>query len=131
MKDDVSKLTKLGDKKSYNRYDNPSEELLEVFPNQYPEREYMVEYVFHEFTSLCPKTGQPDFAVITVKYVPREFCVETKSLKQYYLAYRNEGSFMETIANRILDDLVSVCKPRHMAISAQFYPRGGTEITSM
>ena len=102
MKDDVSKLTKLGDHKKYDRYSNPTQEILEVFPNQYPGREYAVSYVFHEFTSRCPLTGQPDFAVITVEYIPEAFCIETKSLKLYYLAYRDEGMFMETITNKIL-----------------------------
>ena len=73
-------------------------------------------------------TGQPDFAVITVKYIPEAFCIETKSLKLYYLAYRDEGMFMETITNKILDDLVSVCHPRYMHVQACFNPRGGTDI---
>ena len=128
MKDDVSKLTKLGDHKKYDRYSNPTQEILEVFPNQYPGREYAVSYVFHEFTSRCPLTGQPDFAVITVEYIPEAFCIETKSLKLYYLAYRDEGMFMETITNKILDDLVSVCRPRYLHVQACFNPRGGTDI---
>ncbi|MDD4804101.1 MAG: preQ(1) synthase [Candidatus Pacebacteria bacterium] len=128
MFDDVSRLTKLGNKKKYVRYSNPTTALLETFPNQYPERNYLVEYVFHEFTSCCPKTGAPDFAVMTVRYIPDKFCIETKSLKEYYMAYRNEGCFMETLTNKILNDLVQVCNPRRMEVIACFNPRGGTDI---
>ena len=128
MKDDVSQLTKLGDKKKYERYSNPTLEILEIFPNKFPGRDYTVNYIFHEFTSRCPLTGQPDFAVVTVEYIPDKFCIETKSLKLYYLAYRDEGMFMETITNKILDDLVAVCRPRYMRVQACFNPRGGTDI---
>lgn len=128
MKDNVSKLTQLGTPTMYDRYSNPTPEMLETFDNLYPERDYLVEYIFCEFTSLCPKTGAPDFATVSVRYIPDKLCVETKSLKQYYLAYRNEGSFMESLINKILEDLVKVCSPRQMEVIGNFNARGGTDI---
>ena len=99
--------------------------LLEVFKNQYSNRDYTVTHVAPEFTSLCPKTGQPDFGKITVEYIPDKLCVELKSLKIYLNSYRNDGIFYESVTNKILDDLVSVCKPRYMKITADFNVRGG------
>lgn len=99
--------------------------LLEVFQNQYPNRDYKIIHTAPEFTSLCPKTGQPDFGVITIEYIPDDLCIELKSLKFYLNSYRNDGIFYEHAANKILDDLVSVCKPRYMQIKAQFNVRGG------
>jgi 7-cyano-7-deazaguanine reductase len=104
---------------------NPDRALLEVFPNPYPEREYRITHVQPEFTSLCPKTGLPDFATITVEYIPDRLCVELKSLKFYYLSFRNYGAFYEALVNRILDDLVSVCEPKWMRVSGEFTTRGG------
>lgn len=127
-KDDTSTLSSLGSQGAEYRYENPNVDLLETFPNQYPERDYITEFVFNEFSSLCPKTHQPDFAVITVRYIPDQLCIETKSLKTYYLAFRQHGSFMETLTNKILEDLVSVCKPRWMAVTSNFNARGGTLI---
>jgi 7-cyano-7-deazaguanine reductase len=121
-------LTKLGDHKTKYQYDNPTPDLLETFPNPYPNRDYLTEFVFTEFSSLCPKTGQPDFAVITVQYIPDKKCIETKSLKLYFLAYRQYGGFMEKIVNRILDDLVAVSDPRWMKVTGNFNARGGTLI---
>ena len=100
--------------------------ILEAFPNPRPGREYEVEFVFPEFTSMCPVTGQPDFATITLRYVPEALCVEMKSLKLYYLAYRNKGIFYEGVVNTILDDLVTVLKPRRMSVVGEFAVRGGT-----
>jgi 7-cyano-7-deazaguanine reductase len=100
--------------------------ILEVFPNPRPGRDYEVEFVFPEFTSVCPVTGQPDFATITLTYVPDELCVEMKSLKLYYFAYRNKGIFYEAVTNTILDDLVNALKPRRMRVIGQFAVRGGT-----
>jgi 7-cyano-7-deazaguanine reductase len=100
--------------------------ILESFPNPKPQRDYQVEFVFPEFTSMCPVTGQPDFATITVTYVPDRSCVEMKSLKLYYLAYRNKGIFYESVVNTILDDLVAVLKPRRMTVTGAFAVRGGT-----
>ena len=127
-KDDVSGLKLLGSGKTSYAFEEPTAAILEAFPNQYPDRPYTIQFVHPEFTSLCPKTGQPDFATIEIDYVPDQFCIETKSLKLYFTAYRNHGSFMETITNKILDDLVSVCKPRSMKVVARFNPRGGTTL---
>lgn len=98
---------------------------LETFPNGYPGREYSIEIVCPEFTSVCPKTGQPDFGTLTIEYVPAEKCVELKSLKLYLQQFRNEGIFYEMVTNRILDDLVAVLAPRQLTLVASFTPRGG------
>ena len=98
---------------------------LEIFKNPYPRREYDIEMDCPEFTCLCPKTGQPDFATIRICYVPDEFCVELKSLKLYFWSYRNEGTFHEAVTNKILDDFVKAVKPRYMSIEADFFVRGG------
>src|ERR687894_1005849 len=100
--------------------------ILEAFPNPRPERDYQIEFVFPEFTSVCPVTGQPDFATITVRYVPDRLCVEMKSLKLYFFAYRNRGIFYEAVVNTILDDLVEALAPRRMTVIGQFAVRGGT-----
>ncbi len=99
--------------------------LLEVFQNQYPKRDYKIVHTAPEFTSVCPKTGQPDFGVINIEYIPDNLCIELKSLKFYLNSYRNEGIFYEHVTNKILDDLVSSCKPRYMQIKAEFNIRGG------
>jgi len=99
--------------------------ILEVFDNPYLERDYLIKHVCAEFTSVCPKTGNPDFGTITIEYVPDRKCVELKSLKYYLFAYRNEGIFYETVVNRILDDLVAVCAPRRMTVTGEFNVRGG------
>jgi len=106
--------------------------LLETFKNQFPGRDYRIEIGCPEFTSVCPKTGQPDFATLTITYIPSEKCVELKSLKFYLQSYRNEGIFYENITNTILDDLVSVLEPRWMKLQADFNARGGiTEIVTV
>ena len=105
--------------------DPPSRDQLETFSNQSPGRDYLIEIVCPEFTSVCPKTGQPDFGTHTLRYIPAERCVELKSLKLYLQAFRNEGIFYENVTNRILDDLVAVLQPRRMTLVAQFTPRGG------
>ena len=102
-------------------------EVLETFDNPYPERDYVVETVCPEFTSLCPRTGQPDFATLTITYVPDRLCFELKSLKLYLQQYRTLGAFYEDVTNKILDDLVAVTKPRTMKIVAKFTPRGGIQ----
>lgn len=121
-------LTQLGNHNTQYSYDNPSIDMLEVFNNQYIGRHYETQFKFPEFTSLCPKTGQPDFATIVIKYVPDRYCIETKSLKLYFLAYRNYGSFMETIVNKILEDCAQVCNPHWMKVIGNFNARGGTKI---
>ncbi len=103
--------------------------ILETFANQFPDREYTIEIICPEFTSVCPKTGQPDFGVLTVTYVPAALCVELKSLKLYLQSFRNEGIFYEHVTNRILDDLVAVTAPRRMELKAAFTPRGGITTT--
>ena len=100
--------------------------ILEAFDNPRPERDYEIEFSFPEFTSVCPVTGQPDFATIVVKYVPDRLCVEMKSLKLYFFSYRNKGIFYESVVNTILDDLVAVLRPRYMRVTGQFAVRGGT-----
>ncbi|MGN6507693.1 MAG: preQ(1) synthase [Tepidisphaeraceae bacterium] len=101
-------------------------QILEAFPNPRPERDYEIQFVFPEFTSVCPVTGQPDFATITVTYVPNKYCVEMKSLKLYFFAYRNKGIFYEGVVNTIMDDLVAILKPRKMQVVGEFAVRGGT-----
>ena len=102
-----------------------SRRLLETFENQYPDRDYKIEIVAPEFTSVCPKTGQPDFGTLTITYTPRAKCVELKSLKMYLQSFRNEGIFYENVTNSILDDLVAVITPQWMKIEAAFRARGG------
>jgi len=99
--------------------------LLETFENRFPQRDYRIEIVCPEFTSVCPKTGQPDFGTLTISYTPGERCVELKSLKFYLHSYRNEGIFYENVTNVILDDLVGVLSPRWLQIEAAFNARGG------
>ena len=102
---------------------------LEVFPNPNPKRDYEIRFECPEFTCLCPRTGQPDFATIRIVYVPDKRCVELKSLKLYLWSYRNEGAFHEAVTNKILDDLVKAVKPRLMEIEGDFYVRGGIHTT--
>ena len=104
-------------------------DVLETFDNQYPGRDYTIEIVCPEFTSVCPKTGQPDFGTLTLAYVPDRKCVELKSLKLYLQQFRNEGIFYENVTNRILDDLAAVMSPRRMRLTAAFTARGGITTT--
>jgi 7-cyano-7-deazaguanine reductase len=99
--------------------------ILETFPNPAPQRDYLIEHTHHEFTSVCPMTGHPDFAAITVRYIADRTCVELKSLKLYFHAYRNEGIFFEAVTNRICDDLGAALKPRALTIVADWKARGG------
>jgi 7-cyano-7-deazaguanine reductase len=103
----------------------PSFEQLETFPNPAPGRDYTIEIVCPEFTSVCPKTGQPDFGTITYCYTPDAKCVELKSLKLYLQRFRNQGIFYETVVNRLLDDFVRACAPRRCNVIGAFTPRGG------
>lgn len=107
----------------------PTRDLLETFENPYPQRAYSIETVCPEFTSLCPKTGQPDFGTLTITYIPDQLCFELKSLKLYLQQYRNHGAFYEKVTNTILDDLVAATQPRWMKIEAAFTPRGGIRTT--
>ena len=98
---------------------------LETFPNPEVARDYLIHMEIPEFTCLCPKTGQPDFATLILDYIPDRTCIELKSLKLYAWSFRNEGAFHEAVTNRILDDLAKVTKPRYMRLTAKFYVRGG------
>jgi 7-cyano-7-deazaguanine reductase len=100
-------------------------DILETFENQFPQRDYEIEIICPEFTSVCPMTGQPDFGTLTFTYTPDQKCVELKSLKLYLQAFRNEGIFYENVTNRILDDLVEALQPRRMRLLAAFTARGG------
>ena len=102
---------------------------LETFPNPNGHRPYEIRFECPEFTCLCPKTGQPDFATLHIRYIPKDKCIELKSLKLYLWSYRNEGAFHEAVTNQILDDLVALTKPRFMEILADFYVRGGIHTT--
>ena len=108
---------------------SPSEARLETFPNPAPRRNYRIHFETDDFTSVCPITGQPDFARIDIDYVPDRLCVESKSLKFYLASYRNERAFNEAVTNRILDDFVKACAPREAIVTAQFSARGGIALT--
>src|SRR5262245_23916274 len=105
--------------------EKPSADQLETFPNPAPGRDFTIEIVCPEFTSLCPKTGQPDFGTITFTYTPDKHCVELKSLKLYLQRFRDQGIFYESVVNRLLDDFVEVCQPVRCKVVGVFTPRGG------
>jgi len=107
---------------------SPAEARLETFPNP-ARRNYRIHFETDDFTSVCPITGQPDFARIDIDYVPDRFCIESKSLKFYLASYRNERAFNEAVTNRILDDFVKACAPRQAIVTAQFSARGGMALT--
>ncbi len=102
---------------------------LETFDNPQPQRDYTIRIRMPEFTCLCPKTGQPDFAVLNLEYVPERLCVELKSLKQYIWSFRDQGAFHEAVTNRMLEDLVAATRPRFMRLTAEFNVRGGIYTT--
>src|SRR6186997_2412469 len=104
-------------------------EILETFDNQFPERDYVIKIVCPEFTSVCPKTGQPDFGTITFTYTPAARCVELKSLKLYLTRFRDQGVFYEHVVNRLLDDFVAACRPKRCRVVGAFTPRGGITTT--
>lgn len=108
-------------------------EMLETFPNPRPGREYEVEIRCPEFTSVCPKTGLPDFGEIQINYVPGDLCLELKALKYYMIDFRNKGIFYEAVTNQILDDLVAACRPKRMTVVGDFSVRGGiaTSVTAV
>ncbi len=106
----------------------PSKE-LEIFDNPSPERDYTIRIRLPEFTCLCPKTGQPDFATLHLEYVPESSCIELKALKMYIWSFRDEGTFHEAVTNEILSDLVAACQPRFMRLRAEFNVRGGVYTT--
>lgn len=125
--DNTENLTLLGNQNVKYSVDYDPE-VLEVFPNKYPERDYFVKFNCPEFTTLCPITNQPDFATIYISYIPGEKMVESKSLKLYLFSYRNHGGFHETSVNMIMDDLVKLMDPKYIEVWGKFTPRGGISI---
>jgi 7-cyano-7-deazaguanine reductase len=124
----TDRLTLLG-KSDAKLPSSPAEAHLETFPNPAPRRDYRIHFETDDFTSVCPVTGQPDFARIDIDYMPDRLCVESKSLKFYLASYRNERAFNEAVTNHILDDFVKACAPREAIITAQFSARGGIALT--
>ena len=118
-----SRLSLLGHTAKFPEH--PKAATLETFKNENAKRDYWITFECGEFTSMCPVTGQPDFAKIRIEYIPGELCIETKSLKFYLASFRNTRSFNEAIVNRILDDIVEACRPRHAMVHGEFAPRGG------
>lgn len=105
--------------------DQPDKSILDVFDNPHPDSDYVIKHVAPEYTSVCPKTGQPDYGTIEIEYVAGKVCVELKSLKFYLQSYRNHGAFYEDVINLILNDLVDVLEPKWMVVTGSFTPRGG------
>jgi 7-cyano-7-deazaguanine reductase len=123
----IEKLTLLGNQNTrYPQEYNP--DVLEAVDNAHPDRDYFVKFNCPEFTSLCPKTGQPDFATIYISYVPDKVIVESKSLKLYLFSFRNHGAFHEDCVNMIMDDLIHLLNPRYIEVWGKFLPRGGLSI---
>ena len=122
---DTKNLTLLGDQKTKYNLDEPNPGILETFDNQHPDNLYVVPFQCFEFSSLCPKTGQPDMATIYINYVPDKDCVESKSLKLYLFSFRNSGEFMEDITNRIAKDLFKKLNPYYLQVTGDFNSRGG------
>lgn len=120
-------LTLLGNRSVEYRSDY-APEVLETFANKHPERDYFVKFNCPEFTSLCPITGQPDFATVTISYIPDQLLVESKSLKLYLFSFRNHGDFHEDCINIIMDDLIRLMDPKYIEVLGRFYPRGGISI---
>jgi len=126
MSRDKENLKSLGHKTEYRQDYDPS--VLETFENQHPDRDYWVEFLCPEFTTLCPITGQPDFAEIQIRYIPDRRMVESKSLKLYLFSFRNHGDFHEDCVNIIMDDLIRLMQPRYIEVKGNFVPRGGIAI---
>ena len=126
MRDDLDQLTALGRTVRPEGGYDPS--LLDAFANKHPARDYWVTFTAPEFTTLCPKTGQPDFATLTIRYIPGKKLVESKSLKLYLFGFRNHGDFHEDVINVIYDDLVKLLKPKYMEVYGKFAARGGISI---
>lgn len=126
-KRELGGVTRLGAKKTVYA-DRYAPEVLETFVNKHPERDYWVTFTCPEFTSLCPMTGQPDFATITIQYVPGKRMVESKSLKLYLFSFRNHGDFHEDCVNIVLNDLVALMRPKYIEVQGRFHARGGIAI---
>lgn len=126
MRNDLSKLTALGVTVRAPMTYNPG--VLDAFDNKHPDRDYWVTFTAPEFTTLCPKTGQPDFGTITVRYIPAKRLVESKSLKLYFFGFRNNGDFHEDVVNIIYNDIFRLLKPKYLEVYGKFAPRGGISI---
>ena len=126
MRDDLENLKTLGKTTKASTDYDPT--MLDAFANKHPERDYWVTFTAPEFTTLCPKTGQPDFATLTIRYIPGKKLVESKSLKLYLFGFRNHGDFHEDVINVIYNDLVQLLKPKYMEVYGKFAPRGGISI---
>ncbi len=124
----LNELTLL--RQNENQYPtSPDEAKLETFGNRYPDRDYWIEFDCPEFTSLCPVTNQPDFGAISIRYIPDQKCVESKSLKLFLFSFRNHNTFHEEVVNRVLDEFVAACDPRECIVEGDFNPRGGISLT--
>ena len=126
MRDDLEELKTLGKTTKASTDYDPS--MLDAFANKHPERDYWVTFTAPEFTTLCPKTGQPDFATLTIRYIPNKKLVESKSLKLYLFGFRNHGDFHEDVINVIYNDLVKLLAPKYMEVYGKFAARGGISI---
>lgn len=126
MRDDLTGLKTLGRTVRVSGEYDPG--ILDAFSNKHPDRDYWVTFTAPEFTTLCPKTGQPDFATLTIRYIPSKLLVESKSLKLYLFGFRNHGDFHEDVINVIYNDLVRLLKPKYMEVYGKFAPRGGISI---
>lgn len=130
-KEELKGVELLGNQNTKYEYNHPVKEMLETFVNKHPDNDYVVDFKIPEFTSLCPKTGQPDFATIRITYIPDELLVESKSLKLYMFSYRNHGDFHEDCTNKIMKDLSSVLQPKWLRVISDFTPRGGISISTI
>lgn len=124
----TDELKQLGNSKTEYTFEGPDKKILETFKNLHPNIDYVINFKAPEFTSLCPKTGQPDFATIYIQYIPNSFCIESKSLKLYLFSYRNFGEFHEDCVCRIMKDIRNKIHPRWIRVEGQFRPRGGISI---
>lgn len=127
-KRDLKNVTLLGNQNTKYEFNGPNADKLETFENEHPDVDYVISFKAPEFTSLCPKTAQPDFATIYINYIADKRCVESKSLKLYLFSYRNFGEFHEDCVNRIMKDIIKTIKPRWIRVEGQFRPRGGISI---
>ena len=129
--EELENISLLGNQNTKYKYDHPSADMFETFKNKHPDNNYLVNFRCYEFTSLCPVTGQPDFATVNISYIPNEDMVESKSLKLYLFSFRNHGDFHEDCTNIILNDLVKTMKPKYCRVITDFTPRGGISIDTI
>jgi len=128
MRKGLEKVTLLGNQNTKYVFDNPNKKMLETFKNQHPDLDYLITFKCPEFTSLCPKTHQPDFATIYIQYIPQKICVESKALKLYLFSFRNFGEFHEDCVCRIMKDIRDTIHPKYIRVEGQFRQRGGISI---